>query len=171
MAGAGPTCRNTPFREYKHWVHEGGISTPLIAHWPKGIAAQGELRKQPGHLIDIAATCVDLAGRAIRRMAPRRWKEESLRRDLRRQAARPRFTFWEHEGNRAVRSGKWKLVAKYNQPWELYDIAADRVESHNLAATEPDRVKQMADRYAEYAKRTDVEDWSAIGPKKKKKKD
>ena len=53
---------NTPFREYKHWVHEGGISTPLVAHWPQGIAARGELRTQPGHLIDIAATCVDLSG-------------------------------------------------------------------------------------------------------------
>ena len=100
---------NTPFREYKHWVHEGGISTPLIAHWPKGITAAGELRTQPGHLIDIAATCVDLAGADY----PKRVGDVAVT-PLEGKSLVPAFAgrpidrdaiFWEHEGNRAVRAG------------------------------------------------------------------
>ncbi|HXD89295.1 MAG TPA: arylsulfatase [Urbifossiella sp.] len=162
------TVSNTPFREYKHWVHEGGISTPLIAHWPKGISAKGELRKQPGHLIDIAATCVDLSGASYPAHATP-LEGKSLRAIFEGKPHGRDFTFWEHEGNRAVRSGKWKLVAKFNQPWELYDIAADRVEGNNLAAQEPDKVKELAARYTEYARRANVADWSLISPKKKKK--
>jgi arylsulfatase len=147
---------NTPFREYKHWVHEGGIATPLVAHWPKGIAAKGEWRRQPGHLIDIAATCVDLAG-ATYPAAATPLEGVSLvpafaNRELKREAI-----YWEHEGNRAVRQGDWKLVAKANGPWELYDLAKDRVESTDLAAKQPARAKAMAALYDAYAKRALVE--------------
>ncbi|WP_337176782.1 arylsulfatase [Paludisphaera sp.] len=154
---------NTPFREYKHWTHEGGISTPLIAHWPAGIKAEreGKLEPQPGHLIDLMATCVDLAGAEYpaevdgRPIKPRegvslRPAFDGLPLD------RPSPIFWEHEGNRAVREGDWKLVAKEGGPWELYNIAADRAELHDLAAEHPDRAKTMAAAWDAYAARADV---------------
>ena len=132
---------NTPFREYKHWVHEGGISTPLIAHWPLGISKEriGQLESQPAHLIDLMATCVDLAavdypkefhGQSIQ---PR--EGVSLRPAFHGQSLnRAQPLFWEHEVNKAVRDGRWKLVAKANQQWDLYDIQNDRIESINLVA-------------------------------------
>ncbi len=155
---------NTPFREYKHWVHEGGISTPLIAHWPAGIASRGELRKQPGHLIDVMATCVELAGAAYppdatplegRSLLPA-FEGRPIDRDA---------LFWEHEGNKAVRSGDWKLVAKFRGPWELYDLSRDRVERDNLAAKMPEKVEQLAAKYAEWASRAQVEPWPVRGLK------
>jgi arylsulfatase len=154
---------NTPFREYKHWVHEGGISTPLIAHWPKGIAARGELRKQPGHLIDVAATCADLAGatypRTVGKQAISPLEGKSLVGAF---AGKPldRELFWEHEGNRAVRSGDWKLVAKGpGAKWELYDMAADRTESMDLAAKHPARVKELVRKWEAWAERARVIPW------------
>lgn len=154
---------NTPFREYKHWVHEGGISTPLIAHWPAGMGAdrKGKLEPQPGHLIDIMATCVDLAeatypteidGRPIK---PR--EGVSLRPAFGGESVnRAGPLFWEHEGNRAVREGDWKLVAKEGEPWELYNLAADRSELHDLAAAEPDRARDLAAKWDAYAARANV---------------
>jgi len=152
---------NTPFREYKHFVHEGGISTPLIAHWPRGIQRQGELERQPGHLIDLAATCVDLAqanypeqigDRTITplegvSLAPA-FEGDSLN--------RPAPIFWEHEGNRAIRKGQWKLVAKENRPWELYNMDTDRTEMHDLADSRPDLVQQLDEDWSAWAKRAHV---------------
>lgn len=154
---------NTPFREYKHWTHEGGISTPLIAHWPSGIRPDraGRFEQQPAHLIDIMATCVDLAEADYpteangQKIKPR--EGVSLRPAFNGDPlARTQPIFWEHEGNRAVREGNWKLVAKENEPWELYDIALDRTELNNLAASQPDRVKEMAAKWDAYAARADV---------------
>ena len=154
---------NTPFREYKHWVHEGGISTPLIVHWPAGIAAdrRGELAHTPGHLIDIMATCVDLAeadypaereGHTIKPA-----EGVSLVPAVTGGALeRGRPIFWEHEGNRAVRDGRWKLVAKENQPWELYDMQADRTELNDLAGEMPEKVTELAEAWQAYAARADV---------------
>lgn len=154
---------NTPFREYKHWTHEGGISTPLVAHWPAGLAAarRNQLEAEPGHLIDIMATCVDLAraayptergGEKIKPM-----EGVSLRPLLAGEPIRrPRPLFWEHEGNRAARDGKWKLVAKENQPWELYDMERDRAETRDLAQSEPARAKELAAQWDAYAARADV---------------
>lgn len=160
---------NTPFREYKHWVHEGGISTPLIAHWPGGIPGRGELRTEPGHLIDIAATCVDLAGADLAGASDPPVRDSSRRADrLEGRSLRPVFAgeslerdalYWEHEGNRAVRSGRWKLVAKHGQPWELYDLGMDRVESRDLAAEQPERVRELVAKYEAYAKRCLVSPW------------
>jgi arylsulfatase len=167
---------NTPFREYKHWTHEGGISTPLIAHWPSGIRRDrnGKFERQPGHLIDLMATCVDLAQADYpaevngRRIKPR--EGVSLRPAFNGEPlARTRPIFWEHEGNRAVRDGKWKLVAKEHEPWELYDISADRTELDNLAASQPERVKAMAAAWDAYAARADVLPlgaWRADDPEK-----
>ena len=154
---------NTPFREYKHWTHEGGISTPLIAHWPAGIRADraGSLERQPGHLIDVMATCVDLAGASypaeVAGLAIKPMEGVSLRPALNGEPlGRKQPLFWEHEGNRAVRDGDWKLVAKENGPWELYNIAADRIESRDLAGSEPDRVKDLAAKWDAYAARANV---------------
>jgi arylsulfatase len=154
---------NTPFREYKHWTHEGGISTPLIAHWPQGMA--GKQRNQfvttPSHLIDIMATVVDLGGAKYPTT-----REGKTVQPMEGVSLRPAFTgkaiqrsqpiFWEHEGNRAVRAGKWKLVAKENQPWELYDIEADRTELNNLATRMPDKVKELAAQWDAWAARANV---------------
>lgn len=152
---------NTPFREYKHFVHEGGIATPLIAHWPKTIKRHGELEPQPGHLIDIMATCVDVAGAKYPQkngdntIQPREgvslvpaFHGKSLN--------RPEPLFWEHEGNRAVRDGDWKLVAKWNKPWELYNLKLDRTELNDLASAEPERVKELAAKWQTYAARARV---------------
>ncbi len=161
---------NTPFREYKHWVHEGGISTPLIAHWPKGIPAErnGQLVRDPGHLIDLMATCLDVAGAKPKDGAPKP-EGVSLRPAFEgKTLERPNPIFWEHEGNRAVRQGKWKLVMKYNQPWELHDIDADRVELHDLAAAEPAKVSELSAAWEAWAKRVGVRPWDEIGGKKKK---
>jgi arylsulfatase len=154
---------NTPFREYKHWTHEGGISTPLIAHWPAGIPAErrGQLEAQPGQLVDIMATCVDVAGATY----PQEFNGQSIK-PMEGTSLKPAFAgqkldrtkplVWEHEGNRAIRDGQWKLVAKEDQPWELYDIATDRSELHDLAAAQPDRVKKMAADWEAWAKRANV---------------
>ncbi len=155
---------NTPFREYKHWVHEGGISTPLIAHWPKGIRRRGEIERQPGQVIDLMATCAELAGatypseRAGRAVRPVEGKSlvpafagDKIDRDA---------LFWEHEGNRAVREGKWKLVAKDpDGPWELYDMEKDRTELHDLAAREPERAVAMIAKWEAWANRAGVLPW------------
>jgi arylsulfatase len=157
---------NTPLREYKHWVHEGGISTPLIAHWPDGIVSRGELRSHPGHLIDVMATCIDLSGAKYPDGAtPPEGK--SLKPAFAGKPIERDALFWEHEGNRAVRSGDWKLVAKHGGAWELYDIAKDRVESTDHAAKLPDRVKELTAKYDAYAKRALVEPWPVNPPKKK----
>jgi arylsulfatase A-like enzyme len=155
---------NTPFREYKHWVHEGGISTPLIAHWPAGIEARGELRGQPGHLIDIMATCVDLAGATYpaefngQRITP--LEGRSLAPAFENKSIQREAIFWEHEGNRALRAGPWKLVAKGPAgKWELYDLDADRSEMNDLAGQQPERVREMVAKWEAWAKRAQVLPW------------
>ena len=154
---------NTPFREYKHWMHEGGISTPLIVHWPAGLAAKqrGKLDRQPGYLTDIMATCVDVSGATY----PKEFAGEKIK-PLHGVSLQPAFKgrslnreepiFWEHESNRAVRDGKWKLVAKENQPWELYDMEKDRSELHDLAGKNPKKVKTLAAKWDAWAARSDV---------------
>ena len=155
---------NTPFREYKHWVHEGGIATPLIAHWPAGIAAanNGRVEAQPGQLVDIMATVLDVSGAkypAERDGQPIPPPEGmSLRPAFEGHSlSRTRPLVWEHEGNRAIREGDWKLVAKGPQaPWELYNLAADRTELHDLTATEPDRTRDLAAKWNAWARRASV---------------
>ena len=155
---------NTPFREYKHFVHEGGIATPLIAHWPAGIQRHGQIEHQPGHLIDIMTTCVDLSGA--------RYPEQHNTAKITPMEGRslvPAFNgktidreaiFWEHEGNRALRVGKWKLVAKHpTGKWELYDMDNDRTEMHDLAQSDPQRTSAMAAQWEAWAKRTSALPW------------
>lgn len=141
------SAANTPFRRHKTWVHEGGIATPLIMSWPKGLPARGELRTTPGHLIDLVPTLLELAGAAFpptegdpapplpgKSLVPLFKQDRELGRD---------FLWWLHEGNRAVRVGNWKLVASKDDPWELYDLSVDRIESRNLAGEHPERVRQL----------------------------
>jgi arylsulfatase A-like enzyme len=151
---------NAPFRLYKHWIHEGGISTPLIMHWPAGIRERNAIRHTPGYLPDIMATLLDVTGTDY----PATWQGHAiaplegtslkpvLERDL---PERPPM-FWEHEGNAAVRIGPWKLVRKYPDPWELYDLRADRTELRDLSAQYPDRVRDMLAQYQAWAARCGV---------------
>jgi arylsulfatase A-like enzyme len=155
---------NTPFRLYKHYVHEGGISTPLIAHWPQGIKRHGEFEPQPGHLIDIMATCVDLAGgkypteRAGQHVQP--MEGRSLVPAFAGKPIQREALFWEHEGNRALRIGDWKLVAKGSGgPWELYNLSSDRTEMHDQAAAQSARVKEMVATWNKWAERTHAIPW------------
>jgi len=157
---------STPFRRFKHFTHEGGIAAPLIVHWPRGIAGsrRNALVTLPAHLIDVMPTVLDVTGVAY----PKEYKGTaiqpmeglSLRPALAgRAVTRMQPLFWEHEGNRAVRSGNWKLVSTYPNEWELYDMAADRVERNNLAASRPDLVKTLAAEWDGWAKRANVDPW------------
>ncbi|TFY97820.1 arylsulfatase [Ramlibacter rhizophilus] len=151
---------NTPFRLYKHWIHEGGISTPLIMHWPNGIAQRGEIRHTPGYLPDIMATLCDVAGAAYPQQLDGRsilpLEGHSLRQAFEADLGERPPMFWEHEGNAAVRVGQWKLVREYPKDWELYDMQADRTETNNLAAQHPGRVADMARQYEAWAQRCGV---------------
>jgi len=154
--GSGPTflclgpgwssAANTPLRRHKVWVHEGGIATSFIAHWPQGIAARGELRHNPAHLIDVVPTILELAGGKWtenappspgRSLVPVFAKDGTVSHD---------YLWWLHENNRAIRVGDWKLVsaAKQGGDWELYDLKTDRSETKNLAAKYPDKVKDLS---------------------------
>ena len=149
---------NTPFRLYKHWVHEGGIATPLIIHWPKQIQNGGVLVHTPGHVIDLMATAVDVANASYPRdKAP--MAGTSLIPALTNPTLERGMIFWEHEGNRAVRQGYWKLVARHDQPWELYNMDTDRTETNNLASEMPEKVTELSNAYEEWAKRNLVQEW------------
>jgi arylsulfatase len=163
--GLGPgwsTVANTPFRRHKSWTHEGGIATPLVVSWPAGIASHGALRHTPSHLIDVVPTLLELAGIA----PPSAWRGEA-RPALPGRSLVPCFAgdatierdalFFKHQGNRGLRVGDWKIVASGDDsPWELYNLATDRVEVHNLAEKDPARVEKLAamwtQRDAEYAR-------------------
>jgi len=157
---------NTPFRLYKHWVHEGGISTPLIAHWPDRIRRGFELREQPGQLPDIMATCLDVSGAEYPSerngvpippcegfsLAPLFDDEPNGR----------EFLVWEHEGNAAVRKGNWKLVRKYPGEWELYDMERDRSELFDVVAAHPEVEAELSAYYEAWAERCNVAPWEDV---------
>ena len=159
------SLQNTPFRLGKHATHEGGIATPLIVHWPAGLGVRpGSLIHQPGHVVDWLPTVLEAAGAAYpgtspRGVATRSPRGESLMPLLRGGSRRRGPMFWEHEGNRAVREGQWKLVSEWPGDWELYDLEADRTELNDLAARHPERVAAMAATYQRFAEETGVEAW------------
>lgn len=152
---------NTPFRLFKHWVHEGGIATPLVAHWPAGIRQRGELTHQVMHVTDIMATCLDLAGVQY----PERFGGKPITPPVGRSLA-PIFRgevreaherlYWEHMNNKALREGNWKLVATKTGDWELYDLEADRTELCDLSKKEPDRAAAMLRAWKAWADATGV---------------
>ncbi len=156
---------NTPFRMYKRYTHEGGVATPLIVHWPKGVRARGELRHAPGHLIDIAPTCLAAAG-----LTPKGMEGESLLPVFARDRKQERTLFWEHEGNRAVRRGSYKLVALHDSPWELYDMDRDRSELNDLSSAMPGKLRELERAYEAWASRVGAEPWAEVNLKKKKQK-
>ena len=156
--GLGPgwsTASNTPFRLHKSWTHEGGIATPFIAHWPAGIAGRGEFRHTPAHLVDVVPTLLNLAdltppstrGGEARPPLAGRSLLPALARDV---PVGRDFLYFSHVGHRALRVGDWKLVAIKDRPWELYDLAHDRVELHDQAATHPDLVRDLAATWARH---------------------
>ena len=163
---------NTPFRMYKHWVHEGGIATPLIVHWPLGIKAKNEFRNQPCHLIDIMATCLDVGAGSY----PKNFNGNtitplegiSLQPAFENKNLEHRGIFWEHEGNKAVRKGKYKLVSKWEKEseynWELYDMDLDRSETNNLRTQMPGKVEEMTVLWKEWANKTGVLTWKNREP-------
>ncbi len=139
------TTSNTPFRRHKTWTHEGGISTPLIVSWPEGIKARGELRKTPGHVVDVVPTILNLAGAMVPRdgevpAPPGKSLRAAFDNDVR---VERESLWWFHDGHKAIRVGDWKLVAAKNEPWELYDLSNDRAEANDLSSGEPDRVAAM----------------------------
>ena len=157
---------NTPFRRHKTWVHEGGISTPLIVHWPRGIVALGELRHTPGHIIDLVPTILAVAGG--KRFET--WEGQPVP-PAPGKSLVPLFSkdgtvthesfWWLHEENRALRVGNWKIVAAgKDSPWELYDLGKDRAESNDLAAKQPGKVRELA---AQWTRQT--EEYSALARK------
>lgn len=144
--GFSAAC-NTPFRKHKTWVHEGGISTPLIVHWPAKIKEKGALRHTPAHVIDFVPTVLDIVGideadlKSLNRPAfpgksilPAFEQDRNIDRE---------YLWWLHEGHRAIRVGDWKLVAVQGGPWELYDLKIDRGEQKDLASSEPARVTEL----------------------------
>ncbi|MCA8995968.1 MAG: arylsulfatase [Planctomycetaceae bacterium] len=151
------SAANTPFRRHKTWVHEGGIATPLIVSWPTGISARNELRRTPGHVIDIVPTLLDVTGS----QRPDRWKETTFP-AFPGKSLKPAFhddvivdrdcLWWLHEGNKAIRQGDWKLVAAKDDPWELYDLSQDRIESHDLVSEHPETVSDLKSLWQEKLK-------------------
>ena len=159
---------NTPFRRFKRWTHEGGISTPFILSWPARIREPGIVHS-PIHLIDIMPTCLDAAGashpteRAGQQTIPLEG-ESVLPAIERREWARERPIVWEHEGSRAVRQGQWKLVSAIGGGWELYDMELDRTELNDLYARNRPKAQELERIYAEWAERCGVLPWSVINP-------
>jgi len=158
---------NTPFRGFKRQVHEGGIATPLIVSWPAVIHEPGRITHEVGHVIDLMATCCDAAGVAYpsdwdgRKIVPTPGR--SLLPALTGEPLAEReCLFWEHEGNRAVRCGDYKLVAVHGGAWELYDLRSDRTELNDLAGARPDLVQWLSARYAAWAAACGVVDWDQV---------
>lgn len=163
---------NTPFRMYKHWVHEGGIATPLIVHWPDVIKQKNKFVHDPAHLIDIMATCIEVAeaeypetfnGKTIVPLAG-----VSLVPTFNNKTLAERPIFWEHEGNKAVRLGNFKLVSKWSTNseynWELYDLDADRSETNDLALEMPGKTKELELLWKTWAIKTKVLNWTTKQP-------
>ncbi len=158
------SAANTPFRRHKTWVHEGGIATPFIVHWPQGISARNEMRTTVGHVIDVAPTILQLAGSGAPSSSGPPAPGRSLAAVFQRDAGPLHEQLWfYHEGNRALRQGDWKVVhANGTRPfpwtsspaaaaedprqgnWALYDLATDRAEQHDLASRHPSRARDMA---------------------------
>ena len=157
--GIGPawsSAANTPFRMHKSWSHEGGIATPFIVQWTAGIKARGELRTNPAHMIDFVPTILEIIGakqpaEISGLSVPPLHGLSLLPAFINDGAVKHDFLWWNHDGNRAIRIGDWKLVSDHNSHWELYDLAKDRSEINNLAASNPEVVKQLNEAWIKHA--------------------
>ncbi len=137
------TVSNTPFRRHKTWVHEGGTSTPFIVSWPKGIPARNEIRRQPGHVIDVVPTLLELAGAKMHDDAPPSPGRSFVSTFEKDAPMAHKSLWWFHDRHKAVRVGDWKAVAPVGEPWELYNLANDRVESIDLAVSHPEKLEVL----------------------------
>lgn len=165
---------NAPFRLYKHWVHEGGIATPFIVHWPRRIAARGEIRHQTGQLPDLMATLIELAGATYPAErdghAVKPHEGFSLVPTFSEASSDRPALCWEHEGNAAVRVGTWKLVRKYPGDWQLHNIESDRAEMVDLSEKQPGIARDLRNIYELWARRCGVRPWEEVLQIRKKKK-
>lgn len=137
------TVSNTPFRRHKTWTHEGGIATPLVVSWPAGIAARGEIRRTPGHVIDVVPTLLELSGAKPLPEAPPAPGKSLVPTFSADQDKFHESLWWFHDGHKAIRMGNWKAVAPAGEPWELYDLGTDRDESLDLAIPQAERLKEL----------------------------
>ena len=172
---AWSNASNTPFRLHKRWVHEGGIATPLIVHWPSMVTEAGRLSHQPGHVVDVMATCLDVAQAEypteFSGVAIKPTQGKSLVPSLRdASSVTERTLFWEHETHSAIRKADWKLVtenARDDAVWELYDLSASRTETEDLASAKPELVARLKDEWIEWATQANVLPWPADRKPKK----
>ena len=160
---AWANASNSPFRLFKRWTHEGGISTPLIVHWPDRIK-QAAIVHEPTHITDIPATCIaaagatyptEFGGNAITPIEGQSFMQAIDSGEWN----RPTPIFWEHEGSRAVRDGEWKLVSEVGGQWELYNMDQDRTELNNLVESNRLKAEEMGKMYDEWAARCGVSPW------------
>lgn len=157
---------NTPFHLYKHFIHEGGIASPLVMYWPDNIMPNDQWIRYPSHIIDLMPTFLEVAGAGYpeyynghkitpaegRSLIPYVTHDRPDREDA---------LFWEHGGNRAVRDGRWKLVQRHGRYWELYDVKKDRTETNDLAAQMPEKVNELIVKYKNWAERVGALPWPA----------
>ncbi|MCB1122831.1 MAG: arylsulfatase [Verrucomicrobiae bacterium] len=175
--GYGPpwaNVSNTPFVKFKQYIHEGGISTPLICHWPARIERPDRANNQPGHVIDIMATLMDITGIEY----PTTFGGNKIQ-PLRGISFAPVFSdqprkehevlYWEHTGHRGVRKGNWKLVSDRGGDWELYDVVSDRSEQKDLISAYPKKVQELESLYQEWAKASGVLDWDEVQERRRNK--
>jgi arylsulfatase len=148
---------NAPFRLYKRWVHEGGIATPLVVHWPNGNLRAGGVSHAMFQLTDVLPTILDATG-----VEGSQLDGCSMLSALRGDTVEYHPLFWEHTGNAAVRVGDWKLVRGFGGEWELYSMELDRTELRDVAAEQPRLVRELSDLWNEWAERSEVIPWQQI---------
>lgn len=173
---------NTPYREYKHWVHEGGIATPFILHWPNGLKKEqeGSCINEYGFLPDVMATCLDLAKAEYPKeyrgykITPMSGKSLVPLLSKSNQPIHTEPIFWEHQGNRAVRIGDYKIVQYRDRQgardWELYNLKEDRTETNDLVARMPEKMEELKRHYYDWAERIGVLPWDEVQRIKKENK-